>query len=699
MKRNRIQVVQTVVFRPSWPAKDKRTSLWQIGFFLALCTTLSLELYAQEIVGVNVVPHQFSSNLKWRQAPDPELGARVELFLQNKTLSGVSLKPDALRFDSQPALALLKSNDWTWHNTNHSHDIELPSESMTVIQFNGRRSTWGVDSQHELSISTDKMQKLPFALNAPKVWIDLVSFHRDSNAKDAIYPNRMIAYIRNQDKGSIQVLASRLWLPKTKDTFRTLYPSPWQSELDRFPKDGRIASEAIGGFQQPFESLPLSYAVVEIQVRREGVLKADSLWSYLKIRVSSFDISGGWIASDIKGVNSLQIDAYLRMLKRLHINTGQIEEVGGFTDRPEVYSQFPIKRFNRMQALDRYDSDAMLPNIHAVEFMGEPQYGGGRPVPPQEVYDSLAPYQASRLSTSLTLSEERTWRYYAGLSDYPHYDAYRVIAPAADSWTKYDRWEGKSIRWGAPLETIGDMTRSLREQSRPKPIAYWSQGAHDGWGGFLSQRRTSPTPDELRSQAWHGLGNGIASLYWFNLSVKSLCKFPDLIVPIQRVDREIVLLKSILETGAPFEYRRLLQGDVPEWDVSSIVSPESMLLVANDLRYRIDAKQNVFEFDRRSTDVSFQLAPWITGSVSVFRVDADGTHDVVYRIEKGQIHVSDDIHVVGVYVATGDAKLRSELDRSLKEIRDGELALESDPDTNLESDLTSLKQRLEGTLR
>jgi hypothetical protein len=76
-----------------------------------------------------------------------------------------------------------------------------------------------------------------------------------------------------------------------------------------------------------------------------------------------------------------------------------------------------------MRDLARYDTEEMLPTIHAVEFIGEPQYGGGRPVPPQEVWEMLAPYQSSRLPTSVTLSEERTWRYYAGLSDYPHDDA------------------------------------------------------------------------------------------------------------------------------------------------------------------------------------------------------------------------------------------------------------------------------------
>ena len=159
------------------------------------------------------------------------------------------------------------------------------------------------------------------------------------------------------------------------------------------------------------------------------------------------------------------------------------------------------------------------PKIHAVEFLGEPQFGGGKPVAPQEAFDKLLPYRVSRLPTSVTLSDERTWRWYAGLSDFPHYDAYRVVAPAADAWGEYDRWGGRRIRWGSPLETIGDMCRSLRELSRPVPCAYWSQGPHDGWGGGWDGRaRRSPTPDELRSQAMHALSTRITSLYWFTAS-------------------------------------------------------------------------------------------------------------------------------------------------------------------------------------
>jgi len=142
----------------------------------------------------------------------------------------------------------------------------------------------------------------------------------------------------------------------------------------------------------------------------------------------------------------------------MHINTAHIGEVAGYTDSAELYGRYPLKRFNKLADFDRYDSESMLQQIHAVEFLGEPQYGGGRPVPPMEVWRELTPYQSTRLATTVTHSEERIWRFYAGLSDYPHYDAYRVCAPSPDSWRLYERWGNERLRWGAPLETIGDMT-------------------------------------------------------------------------------------------------------------------------------------------------------------------------------------------------------------------------------------------------
>ena len=656
-----------------------------------------------QIIGLSVTPHQFSPNMQWRRAPNPELSARVEMFVQNQSDRALQIE-SPIRFDSKSPEELLAEKGWAWHDTSSKTGFELPAGALRVLRWNGIDADWGVGTEHDVSLGGVSSTKLPIRLAIPRVFFESITFHAagSPDGKNPIYPDRMLASIRNELHEPIRMVSCRLWLPNSNETFHTLYPKPIQHELKPYPEDAIVPAGEIGGIELNVGPLPLTYAAVEMVISPIARDEKIHVWGYLKIRPASFDISGGWVASVVKGRNSMTQIPFLKTLSQLYVNTGQIEEVSGYTDNQELYSQYPIKRFNRMADRNRYDSDSMLPTIHAIEFLGEPQYGGGRPVPPQEVFDQLAPYQSWKLPTTVTLSEERDWRYYIGVCDYPHYDAYRVIAPAADSWSKYDRWGGKSIRWGAPLETIGDMTRSLRQQSRPVTIAYWSQGAHHDWGGVLSPRRGSPTPDELRSQAWHGLGNGIASLYWFNLSIKSLAKFPDLIDPIRRVGREIQLLKPILEQCVCYQHERQTNDGLLEWDLNSLVTRDTAMLVANDIGYAIDERSKTFRFEKRDGVFSFRLPTWLATSTEgttgdgitgdgitgdgtvntklhVFRVDSEGTHDVEYTIESRQITVRDAVSVVGVYIATRDQDLRLAMNAKHASLLQSELDLGFNP--------------------
>lgn len=674
-------------------------SVIALVFLLLKADTAAQEL---QISGLHVVPHQYSNNIQWRSQPDASLGARVELFVTNRSNQPLLLQSSNFRFDGKD-LEELSKEAWSWHSLKTLDGSSLAPGAMVVLCWNGKKSEWGSRTQHRCEVGTWRGD---FELNQPQIWIDTVCFLRSGGQGRGIYPDQLVVYLRNSQKESCRVIRARQWLPASNDTFQVLIPGEWEGDLEHFTESGRVSASAssssgesvdgIGGFVWRGKELPLTYMALEIEVECGESRK--TIWSYQRVHTNEFDISGGWVNSKVQGKNSLDIDLFRKLLRRLHINTAQIEEVGGFTDNPEVYSELPLKRFNRMQDLSRFDSDSLIPQIHAVEFLGEPQYGGGRPVPPQEVYDQLQPYQKSRLPTSVTLSEERTWRYYAGLSDYPHYDAYRVIAPAADAWSKYDRWDGQSIRWGAPLETIGDMTRSLRSLNRPRAIAYWSQGAHHDWGGLFSPRRGSPNAEELRSQAWQGLGNGIASLYWFNLSLKSLCKFPDLIEPITRINREILMLKPILESAAAYSYTRLQEEGKNSADLSSLANREVMLLVVNDLTYGIDPTRKEFRFPVRPIECSFPKVPWFlgegTGSLQVFRVDADGTHDVTYSANEKEIKVKDSLHVVGIYIATFSTELRGKLDEKLSSLREFEKAVGFDPASNPD-DLLKLRSFLE----
>lgn len=643
--------------------------------------------------GINVTPHQVSSEMQWRRSPEQALSARTEIFLSNNSQETINVV-GPIHFDNATPSELVTANALAWRDPSWENGFELPAGALRVLRFNGKTGEWGTESNHTLTFktATDARGEIPFDIDSPKAWIESIGF---LNTPESFRPTKIVVTLRNQLDENLKLKSCRLWLPKDNESYHTLFPFkayefPNARDLVTWSGNQMVSVKELFGFTLTCDPLLLTYMALEVVLEHDSSTEPMSLWASMKVRPSTFDISGGWTANQVKSKMSMTNEEYLKTLALLHVNTGQIEEVDGFTNNAELYAKYPMKRFNRLADRQRYDSEALLPTIHAVEFLGEPQYGGGRPVPPQEVFDKLSPYEPWKLPTSVTLSEERTWRYYAGLSDYPHYDAYRVIAPAADAWNKYDRWNGASIRWGAPLETIGTMTRSLREQSRPASIAYWSQGAHDGWGGILSPRRGSPTADELRSQAWHGLGNGIMSLYWFNLSMKSLAKFPDLLDPIRRVGREIQLLRPILESGTAYDYERIIEDSKLSWDLSSVVSQDSAILVANDLAYSIDDKTRTFQFASRSANLPFELPVWLSGpqapeSLECFEIDAQGPKPVGYKLSEQRITIdAKDLKVVGIFIVTRDKSMRQRLAEHSQMLDEREKSLGFDPIGNPE---------------
>jgi len=610
----------------SWRAVLRRIVLVWIG----LCAGSPSE--AAEVRGVTVTPHGIAESMKYRRPRDPELGAKVQLFVKGAALPRL--------FDGKRPEELLASGDWAWHDLNTA--VQGTEDSLSVWTWNGKSSRWGAGNSVE--VEGDGLPKTRVAIEAPQQWISTITF---PGRPGELHPHEMIVHIVNNSDRPLRLSSVRLFLPQNGATWQTLFAADPVSIDVQVPAGDR-------GFVRVTakDPLPLTYAAIE--------LTGDSgaFWEHVRIKSEHFDISGGWTGDHMKD------EPYLKLLTRLHVNCGQIQNVPGYTDNPDLYARYPMKLFSRMWPLDEWDTDSWLPKIHAVEFLGEPQYGGGRPVAPQEVFEKLLPYRTSRLATSVTHSEERIWRYYAGLSDYPHYDAYRVVAPAADSWRAYDRWDGQQIGWGAPLETIGDMCRSLRELNRPMPVAYWSQGPHDGWGGvsiFNSRRRRSPTPDELRSQAMHALSTRITSLYWFNLSLESLLKFPDTWDPIMRIGREIRMLEPYYIAGYAFEFERTRTADGRlDWDCASIVCEDCALLFANDLDYFPDATDNTFHFkDPRSFDHLYRLPHWLRSPTDVFRVDADGIHGVQWAAEGNGVRIRQALSRDAIFIATQHPTLRA----------------------------------------
>ncbi|MHC4205357.1 MAG: hypothetical protein ACYSTT_11960 [Planctomycetota bacterium] len=656
------------------------------------CETLNLE-------GVTVTPHLQSQQMRYRKKTDFSLGARIQLFIQNMSKSPLSLEPDTdIRLRDRTPKELLEADEWAWYDFPDAwkdQSLTLAPEALTVWTWNGKREQWGVGTSANMIIKLPEREggtvQFQVPIKKPQVWLSAVTFLGEYENP---FPDRLIFHVANHRECALRLESCRLWLPENNSSWRILLPQKWISEFEAFPKDRIIPAGDRAGAIVSTGILPLTYAALEVRLldpKNEPV----TLWAHLRIKREVFDISGGWVTSRINGRSALTFEPYLKTLRRMHINTGHIGEVDGYTDIPELYSRYPLKRFNKLSDFKRYDTDSMLKHIHAVEFLGEPQYGGGRPVHPMEVWRKLTPYQSTRLATTVTHSEERIWRFYAGLSDYPHYDAYRVCAPSPDSWRLYDRWGDERIRWGAPLETIGEMTRSLRELNRPATIAYWSQGAHSGWGNYGGRQRTSPTPQELRAQAYHALAARITSLYWFNLSLKSILKFPDLIEPVSIVGREIRLLENYYLEGDAYYYERLAKNGKPDWDISVIASPEGAVLFALDIDYKPDTTEKVFKFaPPRDAEITFPLPVYLRNPARVLRVDASEIKSVPFESTPKGVRIKAKFGDVNVFVAAHNRDIQKELEQRRKELEAFEDSFGFDPARN-SAHLEQLKAILE----
>lgn len=621
-----------------------------------------------QLVGVHVVPHVQSTEMKYRQKADFSLGARVEVFLKNTSATELSIPADAdIRLRGQRPEDLLKTEAWAWHDLPSAwggEPLRLPPGAMTVWSWNGSRADWGVGTQAELSMEapgSGANAKEVVSIGAPSAWISAATF---LGSGSNVQPDSLVFHVANETPEPLRIEACRLWLPESNATWRALIPQAWnESTLECFPAGGLIPARNRGGARVSLGKLPLTYAAVEVRLR-DAQGEPLTLWTHQRIKREVFDISGGWVHDTSGGGHKpLESENFHKLLRRLYVNTAHIEEMPGYTDQtgPDgLYTLYPLKYFGGLRQIEHYDSDALLPRIHAVEILGEPQYGGGRPVPPQECWKTLSAYAPTRLPTSVTHSEERIWRFYAGISDYPHYDAYRVTAPSPDAWSKYERWGGKKIFWGAPLETIGEMSRSLRELNRPRPTAYWSQGPHDNWNGH-GRRRGSPTPDELRLQAYHALSSRITSLYWFNLSVSALAKFSDLIEPMTRIGREIRMLEEYYLEGDATSHQRVLRDGLPDWDLDVVASSRGALMFALDLAYQPHPERRIFEFGPpRDVQFTFPLPAYTRAPVEVFRVDADGVRKVEHTLLDGRVEIRDSASRVAIYVA---ATSSGEMDR------------------------------------
>ena len=405
-----------------------------------------------EVLGTAVIPHVPAREMRFRREVDFRGGARVQVFVRNR--GSVAARLGTVRVDGSTADVHVSSGRWSWHDTPSIWDADertIPAGALVHWTWNQiDRFEDGVSKIVVQPAGDAKESELEARLERPAVQIASVTF---LGAADKIYPDRLVLHLRNGSDGPVSIRSLRLWLPESNKSFRYLLARPELAGLDLYPADGVVPPGETGCVVARVKPLPLTYSALELRLE-DSTKESTTLWSHLRIKKEVFDIGGGWVSSDKVPGGSLKAEPYLKTLRALHISSGMHDQVPGYTDGQgagSLYARYPIKMMNRLQPIDRNDRDEVLPRIHAVEFLGEPQYRArSRGSLPPAVLEAFRPYAPSRLATSVTLSDASTWHLWAGLSDYPHYDAYRVTAPTGGLLARLRSLGQREDRLGSP---------------------------------------------------------------------------------------------------------------------------------------------------------------------------------------------------------------------------------------------------------
>jgi len=649
--------------------------------------------------GIQVVPHVYSEELRYFHKVDPEKGCLVRLVVECSPSAPHSSQAAEPRFtfNGKDAAHWLQQGAWTWYEmpenkTSQAKPYRMSPGSVDVFSFNASSSEWGVGENFELGIldaRTGRKDLHTVSLQPGEVQLSsvvLLSTHEES-----IHPEEVLCHVVNGSNRRIRLSGLRLYAPSPAGGLLPLDPLP--TRVEGFMEEDWIPKRDRGGAVFSCGPLPLTRGLLELRVE-DKKKRGRSLWAALRFKRDRFDIGAGWLAIPVKpGHVPIATESYLRLLQRMHVNCAHAEVVPGYNDDcgpGSLCERYPMQLMSGFADVERFNRDEWVARIHGVDILGEPQMGRS----PMESFEALQAYDRARYPTTITLSKDAGFRYYAGLSDFPHFDAYRVVAPSSDAWIRYDRWDGERLCWGAPLEGIGEMTRTLLHLGRPLPIALWSQSVHHNWSGFPSVERKVPTGGEIELQAYEGLANGAKSLYWYSLESWSLLEYRWAIDVTTRLGREMRVLEDLLLRGDPYHHERRYRDDKPHWDLNGIACPNAALLFAMDLSYRPNRQKHVFEWDSpRLLEARYPLPGYLRKVGDVFRVDADGIEDVEWRAVRKGVAVRCEMDKTAVFAAAPSGDLREELRSRWKDLMEYEASVGFDPAQN-EADYLQLREPL-----
>ena len=590
-----------------------------------------------EIVGVTVVPHFISGEIPGYgdDVAYNVKGSHIRIFIRNcDSLAGILPQ---VRFNGLSGPELINSGIVSYCDVPEIRLInkitsEIPPEAVDCYILNVIDSTF-YNNGITLSITdtkTDRYTEKQISITPPVFFASRIAF---TSSEGSVFPDGFYMYLNNDSQKDITINDVIIWSASSyySNHYWKVTVSPLG--LNWYGSQGRIPSGDINGAYVKTGKLPFGEILVEVDYSSDAT--NHKMFYAVKPMVINFDFALGW------GVTYLaNSEAYCKTMKYMHLNTvnGGTEE---FFNKKDLYEKYPVKTFSRLQEYSRTSIESVIKRIHGEEHFGEPQFDKK---PAQEMYNYYSFFRHSAFPSTLTLSHEPGFNAYAGVVDFNHFDAYRVVAPHADRWGQYDKYGEKNVKWGAPLETIGDYMRTLNRISYPNRVAAWTQAMSNGWNSF--SRVAYPNNLEMRIQAYEAVANGATSLYWFTLSGKHLKNHRFNLAEIQQINREIMVVGDMLTKTVPYSW----ENKFMDMDINVLAGPSFAALFAIDLKYNISKSNQFVSSGPRTETMSFKLPAYLHNCNAAVKVTHNGVTSVDVSILNGSAIITDTYFMTALYI-------------------------------------------------
>lgn len=649
-----------------------------VGIFLAKGQTkIESSPFSLEIAGVTVVPHYVSGEIPNYRDEEEFLskfnpGALIRIFVRN-TDPESRVNPEVL-FNGKTGKELINSNMVSYcdvpdiRETATKMSTEIPAGAMDCYLLNVVDHNFyanGIILKFRDKISGKTTEK-HIQIKIPDLYASRIAFNASDGSK---FPDGFYVYFNNDADKEAKIGQVKIWKAGKTYAEHSWSKSFVPEKMTWFAEQGNIPAHGMNGAFVETGKLPFGEIILEFEINRNSAV--EKMYYVVKPMIINFDIGLGW------DFNLLgKSEAYCKTMKFMHFNTVN-GDAAAFLANKEWSEKYPMKRFSKLEAEASTADEKTLKTIHGSEFFGEPQFGKK---PAWEIYNYYTTFRNSAFPSTLTLSHEPGFFLYAGVVDFAHFDAYRVVAPHADKWGDYIKYGNKNVKWGSPLETIGDYMRTLNRISYPNPVAAWTQAMADDWGSRARKNAGNPNNLEMRIQAYEAIANGATSLYWFNMGGKTVINNRGSLVEIQRVNREIMVVGSLLSKTTPSWW----QNRFMDIDLNVLAGPYFAALFAIDLKYEVLKSNQFASAGKRSETMTFKIPAYLQKCDAAVKVTHEGISDVKVKIVEGNAEITDTFETNGMYILyhSETRDLKELLTKRFNQILATEASYQFDPINN-----------------